>query len=260
MATRDTPFAPGTPCWVDLLSTDPDRARAFYAGLFGWTTTEPNAEFGGYSMFLSDGRQVGGLMLNDGSNGSPDVWSTYISTADIDATVASAAATGGQVVAPVMAVGDLGSMAILTDPAGGMFGVWQAGKHTGFTKYNEPGSVTWDEYHSKNFAATTDFYGNLFGWHLHKMSDTDEFRYFLGQVNGETVAGLMDSAGFLPAQVPSHWAVYFNVENVDDAVVLVEKLGGTITRAAEDTPFGRMADATDPTGAMFKLHQAPPEA
>jgi predicted enzyme related to lactoylglutathione lyase len=195
----------------------------------------------------------------DGSNGTPDVWSTYISTADIDATVGAAAASGAQVLAPPMAVGDLGSMAFLRDPAGGHFGVWQAGTHTGFTKYNEPGSVTWDEYHSKNFDTTTDFYSKLFDWQIEKMSDTAEFRYFLGQVGGETVAGLMDSAAFLPAEVPSHWAVYFSVADVDAASAVVEQSGGTIARAAEDTPFGRMADALDPTGAAFKLHQPPPD-
>ena len=179
-----------------------------------------------------------------------------MSVADVEASVAAATAAGHPAIAPPMPVGDLGSMAVLTDPIGGGFGMWQPGLHTGFGKYNEPNSVTWDEYRSKDFATTTPFYTELFGWSLEKMSDTDEFRYYTGQIDGETVVGLMDSAGFLPAEVPSHWAMYFSVDDTDEALVKVQELGGTVIRPAEDTSFGRIADVTDSTGAMFKLHSS----
>jgi hypothetical protein len=257
MATRDTPFAPGTPCWVDLFSSDPAASKSFYSGLFGWTSIDAGEEFGGYVNFFADGEGVAGMMRNDGQSARPDVWSTYISSADIDKTVALAAESGGQLIAPTMVVADLGSMAMLADPAGAVFGVWQPGKHTGFTRYNEPASVTWDELHSKDFAAAMDFYVKVFGWQLDKMSDTDEFRYYLGQVDGETVVGLMDSVSFLPPDVPSHWEVYFDVADVDASLARVVELGGTIDRAAEDTPYGRMATVTDPTGAVFNLLKPP---
>jgi predicted enzyme related to lactoylglutathione lyase len=253
MATRDAPFAPGTPCWVDLFSSDPAASKAFYGGLFGWTSVDAGEEYGGYVTFSAAGQGVAGMMGNDGQSGRPDVWSTYISTADIDKTVALAAESGGQVISPTMQVADLGSMAMLADPAGAVFGVWQPGKHIGFTRYNEPASVTWDELHSKDFGAAMDFYVKVFGWHLDKMSDSDEFRYYLGQVDGLTVAGLMDSVSFLPPEVPSHWEVYFDVTDVDGSIATVLELGGTLDRPAEDTPYGRMAAVTDPTGAMFKL-------
>lgn len=258
MTTRDTPFSPGTPCWVDLLSSDVDRAKAFYGELLGWSAQDAGEEFGGYVNFDSDGHRVAGMMRNSAQTDSPDGWTTYLATADIGATVAAATDAGGQVMSAPMQVADLGSMAILRDPAGAVFGLWQPGSHTGFGKYNEPGSVTWDEHHSKDFAASTAFYPSVFGWHLAPMSDTDEFRYTIAEVDGETVAGLMDSHSFLPAEVPSHWAVYFSVADVDAAVAKAVELGGTSLRAAEDTPFGRLADMSDPTGAPFKLHQAPP--
>jgi hypothetical protein len=256
MATRTTPFAAGTPCWVDLLTSDLDRSEAFYGALFGWTFTRSGPEFGGYVVGSSNDHSVVGMMGRTPDMPGPDVWGTYIATDDIDATVAKATAAGATVVAPAMQVGDFGSMALLTDPAGGMFGLWQAASHTGFQKYNEPGSVTWDEYHSKNFSASTEFYASVFGWSIDKTGDTDEFRYYQGQIDGETVAGMMDSASFLPAEVPSHWAVYFSVEDADEAIAKAVELGGTVIRGAEDTPFGRMADLADPTGAAFKLHSA----
>jgi predicted enzyme related to lactoylglutathione lyase len=164
---------------------------------------------------------------------------------------------GAKVLSAPMKVGDLGAMAVLLDPSGAAIGLWQPGSHTGFGRYNEPGSVTWDEHLSKNFAASCAFYIAVFGWELEVMSDTDEFRYSTAKVDGETVAGLMDAASFLPEQVPSHWAVYFSVTDVDAAAARLVQLGGTVTRPAEDTPFGRMADVSDPNGTAFKLHQPP---
>ncbi len=256
MATRTTPFAPGTPCWVDLLSSDVAKATTFYTTLFGWTATEPAADFGNYVTFESDGHVVAGMVPNSADSGSPDVWTTYLSTADIAATVGAATAAGGQLIVPAMQVGDLGSMAVVSDPAGAVFGVWQPGSHTGFGKYNEPGSVTWDEVHSKDFAATLRFYPEVFGWTMEPTSDTDDFRYFTGMIDGERVAGMMDSAAFLPPEVPSHWAVYFSVADIDAALAKAVELGGSVVRPAEDTPFGRIADLLDPTGAMLKLHTA----
>jgi predicted enzyme related to lactoylglutathione lyase len=254
MTTRDTPFTAGTPCWVDLLSSDTAKSEAFYGELFGWTFDSSGPEFGGYITARSDGHAVAGLMGRTPEAQAPDGWSTYISTDDIEATISAATAAGGQVALPTMVVGDLGSMAYLIDPAGAMVGLWQPGTHTGFGKYNEPGAVTWDEVHSKNFAASTDFYVTVFGWGLEKTGDTDEFRYYQAQVNGETVAGMMDSASFLPAEVPSHWAVYFSVPDADVALAMVVELGGSVVRGAEDSPFGRIADAADATGAPFKIH------
>ncbi len=256
MTTRETPFTAGTPCWVDLFTSDADRSKAFYTKLFGWTVQEGGEEFGGYANFASDGHLVAGVMGgNTADSPQPDSWNTYISTDDIDATVTAAVGQGAQVVVPAMAVADLGSMAMLIDPAGAAIGAWQPGRHTGFGKYNEPGAVTWDEVHSKDFAATVPFYASVFGWQMEKTSDTDEFRYFTGQVDGESVAGIMDSAGFLPPEVPSHWAVYFSVADADATIATAVELGGKVLRPAENTPFGRIADLTDPTGALFKIHQ-----
>jgi uncharacterized protein len=84
--------------------------------------------------------------------------------------------------------------------------------------------------------------------------DTDEFRYYQGQIDGNTVAGLMDSHAFLPAEVPSHWAVYFSVVDADEAAAKAVELGGSVLRPPEDTPFGRVADLVDSTGAPFKVH------
>lgn len=253
MTTRTTPFAPGTPCWVDLLTSDLAQARAFYGDLLGWEFTDSGPEYGGYVMATSDGHQVAGLMANNGQSGAPDAWTTYLATTDVDADVAKATELGARALMGPMEVADTGAMAVLLDPAGGAVGLWQAGQHTGFSKYNEPGSVSWNEHHSKDFAASTSFYTSLLGWGLTVVADTDEFRYVTATVDGEDVAGLMDSAAFLPPEVPSHWAVYFSTDDADAATTKAVAAGATVLRGPEDTPYGRLSDLLDPTGAAFKL-------
>jgi predicted enzyme related to lactoylglutathione lyase len=255
MTTRTTPFAAGTPCWVDLLTSDPEKSKQFFGDLLGWSFDQAGPEFGNYISCLSDGQMVAGMMgKNENSAPMPDAWTTYIATPDAAKSVDTATAAGASVFMAAQPIGDIGTMAVLADPAGGVFGLWQPGTHTGFGKYNEPGSVTWDEHHSKDFAATKRFYQSVFGWAYNDASDTDEFRYSTAQIDGQDVAGLMDSKAFLPPNVPTHWAVYFSSADVDASCAQAAKLGGTVVRPPEDTPFGRIADLLDSTGAGFKLH------
>ena len=83
MTTRTVPFAPGTPCWVDLFTTDVDGAAAFYGALFGWTRQDSGEEYGGYVNFSSDGHNVAGLTKKQDGTPMPNVWGTYFSVDDI---------------------------------------------------------------------------------------------------------------------------------------------------------------------------------
>jgi uncharacterized protein len=252
VAERDQNLS-GAPCWVDLYTSDPARSRAFYGELFGWTAEEAGEEYGGYVNFSKDGLLVAGCMRNDGQSGSPDVWSVYLATDDAKATVDEAQANGGGVVVPAMDVGDLGTMAVLTDAGGAVIGAWQPGLHRGFGTTGQPGTPAWFELHTRDYEASVDFYRTVFGWDAHPMSDTPEFRYTtLGQGESQR-AGIMDAGWFLPDGVPAHWSVYFAVEDADATLAKATELGGSVVMPAKDTPYGRLAQAADPTGALFKL-------
>jgi len=254
MPKRDS--APtGAPCWVDLMTSDPDRSRAFYGELFGWTSEDPNPDFGGYFNFFSEGVHIAGGMINDGTSGTPDLWSVYLAVDDAEKTVEAAAAHGGSVIVPAMAVHDLGSMAVVTDAGGAAIGMWQPGLHRGFQILAEPGAPGWFELHTRDYEATLAFYRDVFGWDVHTVSDTPEFRYSTLGPEEEGLAGVMDAAGFLPEGVPAHWSIYFGTADADATLAQVEALGGAIVVPAEDTPHGRLATVSDPTGAVFKLVQ-----
>ncbi|MGH4004615.1 MAG: VOC family protein, partial [Pseudonocardiaceae bacterium] len=164
-----------------------------------------------------------------------------------------AVANGGQVHVAAMDVGDLGTMAIISDPGGAGIGVWQPGRHRGFGVLGEPGAPSWFELHTRDYQAAVPFYRNVFGWDTHVVSDTPEFHYTTLSHGESWLAGIMDASGFLPDGVPAHWSVYFGVDDTDAALAKIVDLGGSIVTAAEDTPYGRLAAAADPTGAQFKL-------
>jgi len=243
----------GAPCWVDLFTSDPDRSRAFYGELFGWTAEDPGPDHGGYINFSKDGQLVAGCMPNDGQSGQPDQWSVYLATDDAEATVEAAVANGGQVIVPAMKVMDLGSFAVVSDAGGAGIGFWQPGSHKGFAVLAEPGAPSWFELHTRDYDASVEFYRKVLGWDTHVHSDTPEFRYTTLGEGDDQLAGISDAAAFLPDGVPAHWSVYFGTEDTDAALAKTVELGGSILQPAEDTPYGRLAEGADPTGAAFKL-------
>jgi len=252
MPRRETPPI-GAPCWVDLMTSDPERSRAFYSQLFGWTAGDPAEEFGGYFSFTKHGVQVAGCMARQPGWDMPDAWSVYLATDDARKTVDAAAASGAQVHVPAMDVGELGTMAVVGDPGGAGIGLWQPGLHKGFGILGEAGAPSWFELHTREYRAAVAFYRKVFRWDTEVVSDTDEFRYTTLKNGDGPLAGIMDAAGFLPEGVPARWSVYFGVDDTDAALARIVELGGSIVVPAEDTPYGRLATATDPTGAEFKL-------
>ena len=109
------------------------------------------------------------------------------------------------------------------------------------------------ELQTRDYEQTVDFYRDVFTWDTHAMSDTPELRYTTLGEGENMLAGIMDAKQFLPNGAPASWSVYFGVEDADVALAQIAELGGKVVRPAEDTPYGRLAVATDPTGTRFKL-------
>jgi uncharacterized protein len=249
----------GSPCWTDLWTSDVDGSRRFYGELFGWEAQEPNPEFGGYFMFTREGVPVAGAMGDMGDMPANNTWKIYLQTDDIEKTVATAAGEGAEITLPSMPIADLGIQSVLTDPTGAVLGAWQPGTFPGFTVLDEHGAPSWFELFTRDFGRALAFYGTVFHWRTETVGDTDEFRYAVVKnpdADGE-LAGVMDASAFLPAGIPAHWSIYWEVENPEAAIDTVTRLGGSVVAALEATPYGRLATVTDPAGAQFKLRQAP---
>lgn len=259
MPTRDR--APiGSPCWVDLWTSDVGGSRKFYAELFGWEAQAPSPEFGGYFMFTRNGVPTAGAMGDMGDMGADNSWKIYLATDDIAKTVEAAENDGAQIVSPQMDVADLGTQAVLVDPTGAQLGTWQPGSFPGFTVLNEHGAPSFFELHTRDHATAVAFYRSVFHWDTDAVGDSDEFRYTtMRDPSGEgQLAGIMDASAFLPDGVPAHWSIYWAVDNADATVAKVKALGGSVVTDAVDTPYGRLATVADPAGAQFKLRQTNP--
>lgn len=243
----------GAPCWVDLMSSDPEKSKAFYGELFGWTAEEPNPEFGGYTNFQKDGERVAGLMQSTPDMGASDVWSVYLCVEDASATVQAAQEHGSEVIVDAMPVGEMGSMGVVTDPGGAFIGLWQPGTHRGGVVATE-GAPCHFELHTRDYDKAVPFYEAVFGWTAEAVGDTPDFRYtVLADMPDGEGAGIADASQWLPEGVPSHWSVYFSVDDAGKALERIAELGGSTVMPAEETPYGVLATAADATGAMFKL-------
>jgi predicted enzyme related to lactoylglutathione lyase len=243
----------GAPCWLDLTSSDVERAQDFYGTVFGWTFESAGPDYGGYVNAAKDGHPVAGLMANRPEAQHPDRWTTYFHTADISATVSAVSGAGGSPCMGPMKVPAKGFMAVATDPADAVFGVWQPLEHRGFEVVGEAGAPVWHQLTTRGYRAAVEFYREVFGWQTEEISDTDEFRYTTAWFGDQQLLGVMDGAQFLPEGVPSNWTAFFGAEDVDKALRVIADNGGAVLQPARDTPYGRLAAAADPTGTVFNL-------
>ena len=248
-------YAPGTPNWVDLGSTDVPGATGFYGSLFGWTVDDLGPEAGGYGIFRKNGKQVAGVgPATDPSRGTS--WATYFATDDANDVASKVQANGGQVVMAPMDVMDQGRMAVCTDPTGVFFAVWQAGKHLGAELVNEPGSLTWNELTTTDMAAAKAFYPAVLGVSIRDVSMGEGMTYTLFEVDNRAVAGGMQVD---PAGMPTQWSVYFAVDDCDAVHAKAVELGATPVMGPEDAPPGRFAILTDPQGGIFSIIRNNPD-
>ena len=251
-----TSYAPGTPSWVELSGTpDVDAAEAFYRDLLGWEIPEqPNsAEMGGYRRAKRDGRDVAGVM-GKMDDSQPTVWATYVSVEDADATLAKVRDAGGTVIVDAMDVMDLGKMAVFTDQAGAVIGLWQPGTFAGAELVNEDGAFSWNELGTRDIAGSIDFYGKVFGWTVEEQDMGPMGTYRVWKDGDEIRGGLFDMNGAdVPDEVPNHWLIYFTVPDADAAAATTKAAGGMVLNGPIDIGMGQIVVLQDPQGATFAV-------
>ncbi len=235
-----------SPLWVDLGTTEVDASIDFYTQLFGWAA-ERMPDSGGYVLFRHDGKEVAGLSPLPAEFKHP-AWLSYFYVDDLAATIKDATEAGGGVLFGPLAVLEQGEMAVLRDPAGAVFALWQPRGHQGAEKFNVPVSLCWNELATRDVPASTAFYSKLFGWEA-KPGENPEQPYTEWQAGGRTVAGMMPMDR-MPAEVPAHWLAYFAVADCAATLQRVAQLGGTVRMGPMNTPLGPFGVIADPQGAV----------
>ena len=258
MPVIDT-FPAGTPVWVDLQSSDPEGAAAFYRDLFGWEVVPPTAEMGGYAVATLRGTPVtaiGPLPPMIAEAGGRSTWTTYFVVDDIGRAASAATDQGGQVLVPPGELARGVYLAIVSDPTGAVFGLWQQEKGTPWLR-NEPGAVDWLELVAQGYEESLPFYENVLMVGVSQMPLNDGV-YTLFDVGDANVAGAMAPVS---PETPSHWLVYFQVADLDASLERVLGLGGaTLSLPMSASGVGRWAVVTDPFGGAFALLEPEREA
>lgn len=249
MSARTQPWPTGTPCWVDLTSSDPQAAAAFYRDLFGWDVREGPPGSGGYRLAFVRGEVVAGIR-----RGAAATWTTFLATDDMRRTLPAVVAAGGRVLTPPRALLDQAVMAVVADPGGVEFGVWQPLELIGARLVNEPGAFCWDELMTADYDAALGFYGAVFGLGYDDRG-AGTHAYSLLRVDAAIVGG-MGAIGPGSLAEPPHWLAYFSVDDVDRVALDATTLGGHVRVLPTDTPLGRMAVLQGPEGERFAALQA----
>ena len=205
--------------WIDLMTTDVPAAKAFYGGLFGWTSQDlPMGPDYAYTQFSKDGKLVAGMgPMAPGGPEMPVVWSSYVIVEDADAIVAASSAAGGQVIAPPMTIMNQGRMAMVADPVGCRGGCLAADGAPGRGAVQRTGSLTWNELQTRDLDSAMAFYAEVFGWLWEPGPDAGYMMASTPVPDAEPRmnCGAMPMPPGVPEEAPSFWAVYFAVEDCD---------------------------------------------
>lgn len=180
-------------------------------------------------------------------------WSVYLATHDLDATVEKALAASGEVVGGPFDIPEQGCGALLRDPVGAQFGLWQGQAHVGCEVVNEPNALIRNDLVTPNPGPARDFYAALFDFRLEGNADMPEMEFtFLRRPDGHEVGGIFGN----PSAPRSTWNTVFEVADADEAVRRVNDAGG---KGAEpnDMIYGRIAAVTDPFGTEFSVIARP---
>ena len=251
--------APGDFCWIELATSDQAAATSFYAGLFGWIVTEyPIGPNDIYTRFSIDGRDVGAaytLRSEERAHGVPAHWNLYVAVENADAAAASATKLGGAVVASPFDVYNIGRMAVVQDPTGATFSLWQAKGDSGFGIRGVPGTFCAADLSTSDQDGASRFYAQLFGWRVGKEDEDPAHNYYHLFNHDEYIGGILPPA-FRSPGVPSHWQIYLQVSDCDAVVEKATRLGAQIfVPPVQVEDIGRMAVLADPQGAAFALFE-----
>lgn len=263
--TTLTKHAQGTFCWPELYVPDTAAAAKFYGALFGWIGegTPLPAEMGGgvYTIFKLGGRDVAAMYpLNDEmkKQGVPPNWGAFIAVDSADATAKKAKELGGQVMMePFDVMGTLGRMAVIQDPTGAVFSVWQAGQHIGVQVRDEHGALTWNELLTNDVAKAKAFYTALIGYRTEAMpmEGGAEYTLFKDPADATSRAGMMAIRPDM-GPMPPNWTTYFQTSDIRKTVKQARDLGATVHMDVTPIPqVGEFAVLSDPQGAAFCLLQ-----
>lgn len=250
--------AAGTFCWPELAASDVAAAKAFYGQLWRWQPADRLGSPRQYSVMRLGDRDAAGIYQMSReqlASGASAHWVLYLKVDDMDGAVAKVPSLGGSVTMEPVSVDGIGRMALVKDPCGAAFALWEDTGHKGAGVFNENGAMCWVELTTQDPVRATRFYTDLAGWTTNVI-EVEGFHYTQFLAGDKSVAGMMSMKGPEWESIPPHWMVYFNVQDCMQAVEEIRTLGGSVCVPPTDIPgVGRFAMVNDPQGAVFSIIQ-----
>ncbi len=246
--------------WYELLTNDPEAAKAFYGEVVDWKAEPWNGGSNPYSILTAGETPVGGVMKlspDFGYMGDRPHWWAHVAVDDVDEAARRVQKLGGRILKPGTDIPKVGRFAIVADPQGALLSVFMSqGDPMPGPDLMRRGGVSWHELHTTDRESALRFYAGLFGWQpastldLGTMGKYQMFRHPDDPENAP-MGGMFDSAKATNA--PPHWLYYVNVDAMDGALARVRDNGGKVLNGPMDVPGGRAAQCRDPQGAYFAL-------
>jgi predicted enzyme related to lactoylglutathione lyase len=250
--------APGSFCWIELGTSDQNAAKPFYSSLFGWTIEDfPMGPDGVYTMFKigADPAAAAYTMRPQEAAHIPPHWNLYVAVGSADESSKRVAGLDGKVLEGPFDVSSHGRMAVIQDPAGAVFCIWEAKQSIGSSVSGVAGTLCWADLSTPDVGLVKAFYEGLFGWKV-APSENDSSGYLHIQ-NGEEFIGGIPPAQYRNPNAPPHWMLYFAVADVDASTEKAKSQGAAIHMPPMSVEkVGRMAILGDPQGAVFSIFQA----
>lgn len=253
----------GSFVWYELMTPDPDGAKAFYEPVVGWSMTTSHGDSQDYGFITRSGGGMSGgvLRLTDEmkEHGARPCWLGYIDVDDVDAAIGQVEASGGQCLMPARDVAMAGRIAMVADPAGAPFYIMKPvppegaeGSDSGVFSVDQPQHVRWNEYWASDPASAIDFYSRHFGWVQNGEMDMGELgKYQFLERAGVMIGAVMPLMPDMPAPM---WNFYIGVDDIDRAAAAVKANGGQIYQEPIEIPGGEYSlNGADPQGAGFGL-------
>lgn len=251
----------GSWIWYELMTPDPDGARAFYEAVTGWNMQSSHEDMPDYSFIANaDGGMTGGMFRltpEMTKGGAQAGWFGYIGVDDCDAAVDAVIASGGSCVMPAEDIPMAGRIALVRDCCGAPYYIMTPapsdgeGESTAFSP-TLTGRCAWNQLQAADQPRAVEFYTSLYGWGLPEPMDMGPFGSYQFITHDEVPIGAIMPK--MPEAPASCWTHYFRVPAIVAARDAVIAAGGTIMQQPQSVPGGDwIIEGVDPQGAYFAL-------
>lgn len=242
--------------WYELITSDVEGAKAFYAEAVGWDTKDASISGIPYTLFTIGKTSVSGLLeLPEDARklGVRPSWTGYVSVDDVDATADRIEQLGGVIHVPPTDIPNISRISVVADPQMATLALfrWLKPGQGQPAEPGAPGRVGWHELLAADWEKAWPFYAALFGWQK-AVTDTDVMgAYQMFSVGGQMIGGMFTKPPMVP--VP-FWLYYFNVSDIDAAAKRVNARSGQVINGPIEVPDSNwVVQCADPQGAIFGL-------